>query len=207
MLEYEITIEDLTNWLCEELGVEIWKDIRGYEGLYQVSNGGRVRSLPRKGVRTSRILIPGKHKKGYLYVGLTCNGVRKMHKVHRLVAEAFIPNPHNYPQVNHLDEVKTSNNAANLEWCTNEYNCAYGTGRVRAQKSNSKTPIEQYTLEGVFVKRWVSSREIERELGISHSRVSKCCSGKPSKDSYGNYYRYRSAGGFIWRYAETSNTL
>lgn len=120
--------------------MEEWRDIKGYEGLYQVSNLGRIRSLHRIFVRSDgrlhnkpgRTLTPGVNSKGYLFVNLA----DKLHKatptrVHRLVAEAFIPNPENLPQVNHIDEDKFNNKALNLEWCTAHYNDTYGTRNQR----------------------------------------------------------------------------
>ena len=108
---------------------EIWKDIQGYEGLYRVSNLGRVKSFHKA---KEHILSPGKDKDGYFQVQLYKNGINKMRKVHRLVAQAFISNPNNLPQINHKDENKQNNNVDNLEWCTNEYNHNYGTAVKRA---------------------------------------------------------------------------
>ena len=115
---------------------EIWNDIQGYEGLYQVSNFGRVKSLPKKHdismgkgyyITKERILQPGEDKDGYLQVGLRKNKKTRMRKIHRLVAETFIPNLNNLPQVNHKDENKQNNDVINLEWCNNSYNQNYGT--------------------------------------------------------------------------------
>ena len=118
---------------------EIWKDIQGYEGLYQISNLGRVKSLGRiitNKIRTyyreDLILSPGKDKDGYFQVQLYKNGINKMRKVHRLVAETFILNPNNYPCINHKDENKQNNHVSNLEWCTVKYNQNYGTRTERA---------------------------------------------------------------------------
>ena len=113
---------------------EIFKDIKGYEGLYQVSNYGRVKSLYRiqimptggKRIIEERILKTIKNKKGYIGVHLSKNNKDKTVYIHRLVAQAFIPNPNNYPQVNHKDEDKTNNHVDNLEWCTAKYNSNYG---------------------------------------------------------------------------------
>lgn len=125
---------------------EEWRPIKGYEGLYEVSSFGRVRSLDRY-VKTGygsyrlhkgKVLSPGKDKDGYLSVHLFCNG--KVHKrlVHRLVAQAFIPNPDNLPMINHKDEDKTNNSVDNLEWCTAKYNTNYGTSRIRAKDTAIK---------------------------------------------------------------------
>lgn len=114
---------------------EIWKDIKGYEGLYQVSNLGRVKSLDYRHKGTSKVMSPGKQKNGYLNVGLWSGRKKETKYVHRLVAEAFVPNPNNWPEVNHKDECLTNNVASNLEWCTSEYNANYGTRNQRMSKS------------------------------------------------------------------------
>ena len=114
--------------------IEIWKDIEGYEGLYEVSSYGRVRSLGQfvnhnfggYAYRKGRILKPGLGSRGYLSVTLSKNGIQKQYTVHRLVAQAFIENPDNLPQVNHKDEDRTNNNVTNLEWCDAKYNVNYG---------------------------------------------------------------------------------
>lgn len=123
--------------------IEEWRPIEGYEGLYEVSSYGRVRSLDRY-VRTcyeayklqkGKILSPAKDKFGYLKVVLNCNGKHKTINVHRLVAEAFIPNPDNFPQVNHRDEDKTNNIVDNLEWCDAKYNISYGSRNIRRRET------------------------------------------------------------------------
>lgn len=122
---------------------EIWKDIIGFEQYYQVSNLGRVRSKDRIVItpktsyfKKGRILIPSLDGKGnYLFVGLHVNNKVKLIYIHRLVAQNFIPNPHNYKQVNHINENKKDNRADNLEWCTAEYNMNYGTAMQRAKET------------------------------------------------------------------------
>ena len=123
---------------------EVWKEISGYEGLYEESNLGNVRSLDRlirsknngNIVRKGRILIPFyEEKKGYYQVRLAKNGKNKTFRIHRLVALAFLENPFNYTDVNHKDEIKTNNNVDNLEWCTRKYNNNYGTKPERIRKS------------------------------------------------------------------------
>lgn len=172
---------------------EYWKPVVGYEELYQVSNWGRVKSLPRNGtVKYARILKPGTNRYGYLYVNLCKDGKVKTFTVHRLVAEAFLPNPDNLPCINHKDECKTNNNVDNLEWCTYEYNINYGTRTERMSKSKingkrSKTVL-QYTLDGQFVREWPSAMECDRN-GYDQGNVSACCRGKLKK--------YKN---FIWKY-------
>lgn len=122
---------------------EQWKDIKGYEGLYEVSNLGNVRSLDRtvkRGqgytIKEGRVLTPFyEEKKGYYQVVLAKDGKAKTYRVHRLVAVAFLENPNNYTDVNHKDEVKTNNNVDNLEWCTRKYNNNYGTKPERTRKA------------------------------------------------------------------------
>ena len=117
---------------------EIWKDIEGYEGKYQVSDKRRVKSLGNNKKRVEKILKPRISNKGYYSVVLYKNGNRCIHSIHRLVAQTFIKNPENYPIVNHKDENPINNCAENLEWCTQKYNCNYGTRNEKISLSNSK---------------------------------------------------------------------
>lgn len=111
--------------------IEIWRQIPGYEGFYEVSSFGRVRN-----VKSGKILRPGLHHSGYLNCVLSVNGNKNTFVIHRLVAQAFIPNPLGLPQVNHKDEDKTNNNVDNLEWCTAKYNVNYGTIKNRVRNTN-----------------------------------------------------------------------
>ena len=157
--------------------MEIWKDIEGYEGLYQVSNEGRVRS-----VRNNKILKPSNLDK-YPIVIFSVDGKRFGKRVHRLVAEAFIPNPQNLPCVNHKDENKTNNKVENLEWCDHYYNNHFGTKyeRQAATQRNrvdcSKT-LYQYDLNGVLINIYPSVHEAVRQLGIKKQGILSICSGK-----------------------------
>ena len=121
---------------------EIWKPVVGYEGLYEVSSYGRVRSLDRYDSRNrflkGRILRLNDDGKGYLRVQLSSNGKAKMYSVHRLVAIAFLPNPDNLPEVNHRDEDKINNSVENLEWCDGKYNVNYGTRNDRIRDTRLK---------------------------------------------------------------------
>lgn len=176
---------------------EIWKDIAGYEGLYQVSNLGRVKSLSRKvsfgwswRCTPEKVLSPGKVNGRYYHVLLfDKDHKRKDCLVHRLVAEAFIPNPDNLPCVNHKDENIWNNQVSNLEWCSVEYNNNYGTLRERMAKKQSM-PIIQYSIDGAFIKKWSSLAEAGRQMKLSPGHLSNCCNGKT-----------KTAGGFIWKYA------
>ena len=159
---------------------EIWKDIPGYEGLYQVSNLGRIKSLCYKSnYRNEIILKLRKKQNGYFQVVLYKNGKPKDFSVHKLVAKTFINNPNDYPIINHKDENKQNNKVDNLEWCTHSYNNEYSLSKK----------INQYNKDNVFIKIWSSARKIERELLINHSDILKCCKGL-----------YKQAGGFIWKF-------
>lgn len=170
----------------------IWKDIKGYENLYQVSNDGLVRTS-HKGLW--EILSAGRTKHGYYNVLLHKGGKRKNERVHRLVASAFIPNPNNYPYINHKDENPSNNHVDNLEWCTAEYNINYGTCKERIANSNSK-PILKYDLDGNFICEYKSLAEAERIEGIDHATISMSCSGRVSYQC-----------GFIWIYECDKDTI
>ena len=171
---------------------EIWKDIEGYEGLYQVSNMGRVRSL-----RKNIILREG-ISRGYSVLNLSKNGKPLTKKVHRLVANAFIPNPDNLPQVNHKDENKLNNCADNLEWCTQEYNLNYGTGNKKRGLSNTNgklsKPVCQYSKDGCFIKEWKSIMDVERMTGYDCGHISACCRNI-RKTAYKYIWKYKKEEG------------
>ena len=130
--------------------IEVWRDIKGYEGRYQVSNLGRVKSLNYNRTGVEQVMSPRHNENGYAIVILSDFGKRDYQLVHRLVAQAFIPNPNNYPVVNHKDENPSNNNVDNLEWCTVRYNNEYGTRVERASK-NRKKPVRGYTPRGETV--------------------------------------------------------
>jgi hypothetical protein len=178
---------------------EIWKDIKGYEGLYQVSNLGRVKSLKRtvnkkngrKQTIQERFLKPRGNSNGYLRVYLREGGYTgKNFSVHRLVCEAFHENPENKPCVNHIDENKANNTASNLEWCTVKENNNHGTHNTRSAKARSK-PVGQYTRDGKLIKVWQSTNEVERQLGFNPGNISKAARGKR-----------KTAYGYVWKYIE-----
>ena len=185
---------------------EIWKDIKGYEGKYQISNLGRVRSIMPRATSHTRdkdgIMRPSPNQGGYLNISLYGNGGNpkrnaKHHPIHRLVAEAFIPNPNNYPEVNHIDENRLNNRADNLEWCTRSQNMSAGTlpQRIREHKINGygSKVVNQYTLNGEFVAQYPSLAEIKRRTGFDHRNICKHIHGSPN---------HKHPYGYIWRYAE-----
>lgn len=157
---------------------EIWKDITGYEGLYQISNNGNVKSLGNNKTKKEKILKPSVDGDGYLFVKLCKNRKLKYFKVHRLVAQAFISNPNNLPQVNHKNEIKDDNRLENLEWCDAKYNINYGTRteRVAEKKSKQVLQIDKNTNE--VIAEFPSTIEVQRQLGYNQSDISNCCRGK-----------------------------
>lgn len=177
---------------------EIWKNIEGYEGLYQVSSYGRVRSLDRMVTYSDgrKRLFKGSMLKnmlgtnGYLYIVLSKSSEEKKVHIHRLVAEAFIPNPNNLPQVNHKDEDKTNNLVENLEWCTQAYNNCFGT-RLERQIEKRSMPILQIDLEtNQIIAEYPSANEAARKLNIHQGNISECCRGE-QKTAYGFKWKYK----------------
>ena len=185
--------------------IEIWKDIKGYEGFYQVSNLGRIKSLERDkflpdGTFHShleeKILVPNLDGAGYPNVSLCKNGKSKTMNVHRLVAMAFLPNPENKPQVNHKDEVKTNNVVENLEWCDASFNINYGTRNERSVQNRRSYKLGNHpNAKPVFCvelnKKFDCITSAGEELGIDRRYVGKACIGKT-----------KTAGGFHWKYAD-----
>lgn len=172
---------------------EIWKDIKGYEGLYQVSNMGKVKSLNYLRTGKENVLKPGKQNSGYLTVCLSKNNKPKIFRVHRLVATAFIPNPENKPCIDHINTIKDDNRAENLKWATQKENVNNVLTRSKRYGANNYKAREvlQFTKEGVFVRKWFCIREAARELGFNQSSISKCCLGK-----------MKTCYEFVWKYAE-----
>lgn len=197
----------------------MWKDVVGYEGLYQVSNTGKVLRNERYKQNHSKLqylpkieLKQQKMPNGYMAVYLTKDGNSKIQYVHRLVAMAFLDNQNYLPEVNHKDENKCNNCVTNLEWCTRKYNVRYGTGIKRrventdfsnpkfkeASRNNAKISHEkrqrsvtQYTLTGKKVREYKSATIAEKDYGFNASDINSCCRNK-----------LRTAGGYIWRYTE-----
>lgn len=169
---------------------EVWKDIPNYEGIYQVSNLGRIKSLRSynsftKSYYFKEKILKGKiDKNGYVMVCL-CNGKSKYIRVHRLVAEAFIPNKNKFPIINHKDENKQNNNVNNLEWCSYSYNNSYGTRNNKIIKA-----IIQYDLEGNVIKEYKSIMEASRILNLNHSGIIQALKNK-TKTAYGYIWKYK----------------
>ena len=197
---------------------EIWEDIEGYEGLYQVSNYGNVKSQQRlrwngKGwcIQKECIMSQRINTSGYKIVVLCKDGVKRVKIVHRLVAYAFIPNLNNFPEVNHKNEIKTDNRAENLEWCTKIYNQNYGTKKIRTQITRKKLnsewnalmkknknhsygaekPVLCYLKDGTFVNRFRSLSVAAQSIGDCTSHIADCCNG-----------RRKSVRGYNWRHED-----
>ena len=158
---------------------EIWKSIKGYEGLYEVSNFGKIKSLKKK-----IILKQFKNTNGYFQVKLWKNKKGKHFLVHKLVAESFILNINNFPFINHIDENKENNCTNNLEWCTAKYNCNYGT-----RNSRLSSPVICIELN----KTYNSIKEASKDLNIQQAHISSCCAKRK---------HYITAGGYHWQYVK-----
>ena len=186
---------------------EEWRDIKGFEGKYMVSNTGEVKSLNYRRTGKEEILKGVDYGEGYLYVSLWKDGKVKQCRINRLVAQAFIPNPNNLPEVNHKNEDKTDNRVENLEWCSKSHNVNHGTrnkraaeklkGKKHSEEHNKKIgkklskPVFSVDKESGLIMWWQSAMEASRQTGIAQSNITLCCQGK-----------VKSAGGHIWFYAD-----
>lgn len=178
---------------------EVWKPVSDYEGYYEVSNYGNVRSVDRivkvknyyRPIR-GRVLKHVLGNSGYLFVRLSKGNKVKQVDIHRLVALAFIANPNNYIQVNHKDENKLNNRVDNLEWCSASYNINYGTRNERSSLKNSK-PINQYDKQGKLINTYSSILDAGKQFSSksAFSNISKAVTGK-----------YKSAYGYVWKYVK-----
>lgn len=176
---------------------EIWRNVKGYEELYQVSNYGQIRSVDRfVGYRykgKQRIykgrLLKQVERNGYLSVSLSKGNIIKQKSIHRLVAEAFLPNPSNLPLVNHIDENKKNNMVSNLEWCSCAYNTNYGCGRKKQAESQQKIVL-QYDKDGNLLNQYPSATIAALKNGYNLKTISQCCRGR-TKSAYNYIWRYR----------------
>ena len=177
---------------------EIFKDIVGFEGIYQISNFGQVRSLEKivegkngcKRLLKEKLLKISKNGIGYLYVCLHKDKKQYIKKIHRLVAETFIPNPENKPDVDHINTIRTDNRVKNLRWCTRKENCNNKKTLKNYSKAKSK-PIIQLAKNGRFVKRYDSATDCQRQTGFNHSHICSCCKGER-----------KTSNGFKWMYED-----
>ena len=171
---------------------EIWRPVKGYEGRYEVSNLGRVRSLNyRMKPGRVQVLKPAKNSDGYLNVHLYAGDGGKSIKVHRIVAAAFIPNPDNLPEINHKNEKKDDNRVENLEWCSRDENMRYGTISERIIKKQSRSVVALDPVTHRVVYRF-GSAEMTRSFGFTPSEVSRCCRKARGRKTH---------KGLLWAYA------
>lgn len=170
--------------------MEIWKDIAGFENLYEISNMGKVRSKTGyngKYTRIGKYIKPGINKNGYYQVSLYKNSKRYCLYLHRLVAKSFIPNPQNLPCVNHIDERKDNNSVENLEWCTHFYNNHYKTAEFTRDKA-----VKQFSLSGEIIAVFPRIKEAAIAVNLKGtSSITACCRG-----------RRNTAGGYKWQYVK-----
>ena len=166
--------------------MEVWKDVVGYEGLYQVSNYGRLKRVFKN--KKEHLLTGKKDKDGYIQVILSRNQKKKHCRLHRLVAETFIPNPNDKPVVNHKDKNVLNNTVDNLEWATVSENTKHGYETGRSVHGRS---VIQYTKNMEYVACWKSIEKAARVLGVDQANICACCNG-----------RQKTSGGYIWRYKE-----
>ena len=176
---------------------EIWKDIEGYEGLYKVSNMGRVKSLNYRYTGKEGILKVVKLNNGYLQVQLCKDGKAKGYLVHRLVAQAFLFNPNNLPVINHKDENKQNNKVENLEWCSSSYNNSYNDKGKKIGKKLRNNPKRSKPVIGIdkvtgLILEFPSTHEASRQTGINQGNIASCLISKR-----------KSAGGLVWQYLKS----
>lgn len=182
--------------------MEEWRDVIGFEAYYQISNYGNCRSKDRDVIYKNgqvhhlkgNTIKAVKCTNGYYEYQLNKDGKRYCYMAHRLVAEAFIPNPNNLPEVNHKDEVPSNNISTNLEWCTAKYNANYGTRNERCFENGTKKQqkkINQLSIEGKFIKQWDGIGVASRTLKINDSQIIRVCKHKSQNVT---------AGGFRWEY-------
>jgi hypothetical protein len=180
--------------------IEVFVPVTGYEGLYEISNLGRVKSLAKfKGTnykqRIGERIMKGKpNTNGYLQIGLSIDGEKTYPFVHRLVAIHFIENPNNSPEVNHKNGNRICNEASNLEWCTRleneQHSWRTGLKQMRGDLHKLSKRVLQLDLSGTLLKDWTNGYEVMNTLGYAHGHISKCCRGL-AKSAYGFKWQYK----------------
>lgn len=173
--------------------MEIWKDIEGYEGRYQISNLGDVKSLNYRRTGIAKLLTPKINKSGYKWVELSNGETTKPLLVHRLVAMAFLSNPNGYSEVNHKDENPLNCKADNLEWCTHLYNVRYSFDLHRERRKPIKKLINQLSLNGEYIKTWDGYLILHKTFNYKGTSIKECCEGKR-----------KTAYGYRWEFAESN---
>lgn len=180
---------------------EIWKDIAKYEGLYQVSNYGNVRSLNYRHTGKVNKIAKMRNRYGYLIVALSKNSVKSRKQIHQLVAKAFIPNPENKPEVNHIDGNKENNVVSNLEWVTSKENTQHAINvlkwnflpnrKTKGSKHHAAKSVLQYGKNGKLIKKWGCVSDAARYLNHRPDNIIKNCNNQT-----------KSAYGYIWKYED-----
>lgn len=200
--------EQFNNHSIEDVNGEIWKDVVGLEGYYMVSNVGRVKSCERTFIcgrggerkTTEHIIKTVLKKNGYVHCTVSVEGKIYYMSVHRMVAEAFIPNPENKTQVNHINTNKSDNRVDNLEWSTSKENVnhsrittdrKFGFTKLKNGHHYCSKKVMQYDMDGKFIKEWTSIQEVNRFFGVKSSCVNRCCKGM-----------WKSSLGYKWKYKE-----
>ena len=178
--------------------IEVWRPVVGFEGLYEVSSFGSVRSLPKvhyaidgRVFHYDGHIVPQYIHNGYYQVTLKKDGHQHPYTVHRLVAKAFLLNPNGLPQVNHIDENRLNNNVNNLEWVTKRQNMNHGTLQQRLKLKRKHVQVNQYSMEGELLNTYFSIREAGRLAGVCHQSIRRCLLGS-----------LKSTGGYKWGYTE-----
>lgn len=174
------------------MSVEVWKPVKGYEGLYKINSDGVVMGY------NNMILKPYKMPNGYLQVCLYKNQKAEKKYIHRLVAEAFIENPLNLSEINHIDENKENNCVKNLEWCSHAHNMAHGSRKARQVETLQKNKkllkaVDCFHKNGDLFCTFESIKIASQKTGANETSIALCCKGKP---------HYKTAGGYVWKYHE-----
>lgn len=191
-------INDGARWSLEQykLRTEEWRPISGYDGLYEVSSHGRVKSLKYKKevILKPRAKVQGKEYKQVYYHVILYNGCkRKDFYVHTLVANAFLSNPENKPCIDHIYGTDGGNAVWNLRWCTKAENNNFLLSRKHNSNAHKPRPVKQYTKDGQYIKTFRCAREASDHTGIARSSITRCCCGK-----------LKLAGGYIWKYSDNN---